>query len=228
MEENNKNLNETPVSDTSNTDTTTNTSASVFGAPTTNSESTAPASDSTSTNSESIASDSANTSSEPATPVSAFGSSNTNPTPDAPVSAFGSPNTNPIPATQAPAAGSTNTNQTTTQVPSYYTSPGSNSTASNTYVYNDTIVTTSDETSTGFGIASLVMGIISIFASCCCGLGLLFSIMGIIFGCLQPKDAYGKKPGIAIAGIVLSSVAILFSIIAIIYFMAVGTFADTL
>ena len=215
MEENNNNLNETPVSGTSNTDTTGN----------------PPVSDTSNTDTinNSLVSDPSNTDTTNNSLTSA--PSNTDTTNKAPASAFDIPTTNAEPIAPASTVRSTDTNPaatTTTSAPSYYTSPGSNSTTSNTYVYNDTIISSSDETATGFGIASLVMGIISIFTSCCCGLGILFSILGIIFGCIQPQNTYGKKPGVAIAGIILSSVAILFSIFAIIYFMAIGTFSNTI
>lgn len=66
--------------------------------------------------------------------------------------------------------------------------------------------------SNGFAIASLILGILSILGTCCCGIGVLFGIVGIILGCLQPKDNLGNKPGMAIAGIVTSVIGILFGI----------------
>lgn len=86
--------------------------------------------------------------------------------------------------------------------------------------------TAPEEASLGFGIASLILGILSIITSCCCGLGLITSILGIIFGCVQPKDYSGKKPGIAVAGIITSCVGILFSILVIIYMILVGSISD--
>lgn len=96
------------------------------------------------------------------------------------------------------------------------------STVSETASYSSSN-TVPEEIPLGFGIASLVLGIFSIITSCCCGLGLIASILGIIFGCVQPKDYSGKKPGIAIAGIITSCVGILFSIFGIAYIILVGS-----
>ncbi len=94
------------------------------------------------------------------------------------------------------------------------------------YNSNTSYNTTPEETSLGFGIASLVLGIISIITSCCCGLGIITSILGIIFGCVQPQDYAGKKPGIAIAGIITSCVGILFSILLIMYMLFAGSLSN--
>lgn len=133
----------------------------------------------------------------------------------------------------------------------YYSAPAStsavNSTsvASSTSAVNSTSTTTANpssagynsdfytgspfqepaETSKGFGIASLVLSIISLL-TCCCGLGSLFAILGIIFGCIQEKDAYGKKPGQAVAGIIISIISLILSILCIIYFVAVGAMSE--
>ncbi len=80
-----------------------------------------------------------------------------------------------------------------------------------------------EEFSNGYGIASLVLGILSLFGGCCCCVpGFLFSILGIIFGCVQPKDQMDQKPGFAIAGIVLSAIGLVISICIGIY-LAVTT-----
>lgn len=89
----------------------------------------------------------------------------------------------------------------------FYTNAGSNNTT---------------ETPKGFAIASLVMGIGGILTSCCCGVGTIFCILGIIFGCIQQKDQNGQKPGMAIAGIITSIVGLLLSVLAILYFVLVG------
>lgn len=64
----------------------------------------------------------------------------------------------------------------------------------------------------GFGIASLVLGILSICPSAfvfpCSG---LFGIVGLILGFLGLKSA---KKGLAIAGIILSALALLWALIA--------------
>ena len=81
-----------------------------------------------------------------------------------------------------------------------------------------------EEFSTGYAIASLVLGILSLFGSCCCCIpGTLFSVLGIVFGCIQPKDSMDQKPGMAIAGIVLSCIGLVISLCSLIY-LAVTTF----
>ncbi len=106
-----------------------------------------------------------------------------------------------------------------------YDTTSSYNTAPKTSSYNS-YNTAPDEISLGFGIASLVLGILSIITSCCCGLGIITGILGIIFGCVQPQDYTGKKPGIAIAGIITSCVGILFSILTIIYMFLVGSLSE--
>lgn len=84
--------------------------------------------------------------------------------------------------------------------------------------------------STGFAVASLILGILSILLSCCC-IGGLFGILGIVFGCLQPKDEFDKKPGMAIAGITTSIIGILFSIITLVYYIGMsylGNYLNTI
>lgn len=68
--------------------------------------------------------------------------------------------------------------------------------------------------SNGFAIASLVLGILSILFACCCTiLGIILGIIGIVLGCLQkPNPETEKKPGLAIAGIICSSVGIVLCI----------------
>lgn len=86
-------------------------------------------------------------------------------------------------------------------------------TYSSPYETNSTISTAPEVASTGFGIASLILGILSIPCNCCYGMGILFSILGIVFGALQQKDFDGKKPGIAIGGIICSIIGIVIAII---------------
>jgi thiol:disulfide interchange protein len=74
----------------------------------------------------------------------------------------------------------------------------------------------------GFAIVSLVLGIGGILTSCCCGLGSVFCIMGIIFGCIQEKGPDGTKPGQATAGIILSIIGLCLSILSVLYIVIVG------
>ncbi len=114
--------------------------------------------------------------------------------------------------------------------PSFTTAPPASSEAktapfspASSDFYTSTDSTYTAEVSKGFAIASLVMGILGILTSCCCGMGTLFCILGIIFGCVQPKDANGQKPGLAIAGIITSCVGLLLSILGILYFVLIGS-----
>lgn len=64
----------------------------------------------------------------------------------------------------------------------------------------------------GLAIASLVLGIISIPTICCYGLGILLGIIGIVLGIVSRKSGT-KMSGMAIAGIILSAIGILFGIL---------------
>ena len=75
--------------------------------------------------------------------------------------------------------------------------------------------------STGFAIASLIFGILSLLGSCCC-IGGLLGILGIVFGCLQKKDESDKKPGMAIAGIITSIIGIILSLLALVYIIGIS------
>lgn len=67
----------------------------------------------------------------------------------------------------------------------------------------------------GLAIASLVMGIISIVLSCCCGVGMIFAIAGIIMAISANKQV---KTGIATAGLICSIVGGVFSLFGLAYF----------
>lgn len=66
-------------------------------------------------------------------------------------------------------------------------------------------------------IISLVAGILSVVLSCCCGwLSIVFSIAAVILGIISPKNEYGKKSGMAIAGIICGAVGIVGFVISLI------------
>ena len=111
-----------------------------------------------------------------------------------------------------------NVNQTSlsTQVEGSYT-PGMNTT-----YYDNTQSSTTSNQSNGLGIASLIMGILSIVSSCCCGTGIIFAILGFIFSLLQKPDSDGKKPGSATGGLITSIIGFLLSIIGIFIFVYFG------
>ncbi len=74
--------------------------------------------------------------------------------------------------------------------------------------------------SKGMGVASLVLGIISLL--CCC-FGSIGSILGIIFGAVS-LSRKKQNNGIAIAGLIISCVALVVWIIAVIYLVATGNY----
>lgn len=119
--------------------------------------------------------------------------------------------------------------------PSYYSAPEVSSneyqerkteTSTQTYNYSSS-VSNATETPQGFAIASLVMGILSII-SCCCGFGILLGILGIIFGCVQQQDEYGKKPTMAIVGIILSVIGLVFGILIIVIYLLTGSIGSSI
>lgn len=74
----------------------------------------------------------------------------------------------------------------------------------------------------GMAIGSLICGIVGILMCCCCGIGAIFGIVGVILAICSRKANAGKMGGMAIAGLVCSIVAILFGAGYLIYYMAVG------
>lgn len=83
----------------------------------------------------------------------------------------------------------------------------------------------------GMQIASLVLGIIGIVASCCYGIGFVFGVIGLILALVGNKQ--NKGSGIGIGGLVCSIIAMVFGILMIIYFviifmgmMGTGPYAD--
>lgn len=80
--------------------------------------------------------------------------------------------------------------------------------------------------SRGFGIASLVLGVISLILFCSC-INIILAIVSIIFGIIQlvQKDA---PKGMAVAGIITSCLSIVLFIIAFVTFMLSTDFQDAL
>lgn len=77
--------------------------------------------------------------------------------------------------------------------------------------------------SQGFGIASLVLGILAIVFSCTC-INIILAILSVIFAIVQIVNS--SKKGMAIAGIITSAVSIVFT--AIIWFAIFTESADVL
>lgn len=63
---------------------------------------------------------------------------------------------------------------------------------------------------TGFAVASLVLGILSVLC-CCCGLTVILAPLSIIFGIIALVKHHGGKP-MAIVGVVLSTLSIIATI----------------
>lgn len=74
------------------------------------------------------------------------------------------------------------------------------------------------KTTDGMGIASMILGIVSIVICCCYGAGLLLAIPGLILGLVAKKSPEtGKRSGFAIAGIIISAISIGLNLMCLIY-----------
>lgn len=74
------------------------------------------------------------------------------------------------------------------------------------------------KTTDGLGIASMILGIVSIVICCCYGAGLLLAIPGLILGLVAKKSPQtGSRSGFAIAGIIISAISIGLNLICLIY-----------
>ena len=72
-----------------------------------------------------------------------------------------------------------------------------------------------ENTSKAFAITSLVCGIVSILLICCTWIGLIVGVTALVFGILSIRRGENAK-GMAIAGIVCSSIAIVVIVILLI------------
>ena len=71
----------------------------------------------------------------------------------------------------------------------------------------------------GVSIASLVLGIAGILFDCCCGVGFIFGIIGLILAIVGNKE---QKSGVGTAGLVCSIIAIIFGVFYLVYMIFVG------
>lgn len=60
----------------------------------------------------------------------------------------------------------------------------------------------------GMAIAALVLGILGVLC-CCIGVGALFGLVGLILGIIAVNKADASSKGIAIAGLIVSIIALL-------------------
>lgn len=74
----------------------------------------------------------------------------------------------------------------------------------------------------GMAIGALVCGIVSILLCCCCGIGAVVAIVGIVLAVLSKKANGGKMSGMAVAGLVCSIIGVVFSAGYIIYYFVGG------
>lgn len=74
----------------------------------------------------------------------------------------------------------------------------------------------------GFAIASMVLGILSLVGACCYGLGVILAIIGLILGIISLKQQRPGK-GMAIAGVITSGLGILCGIFWILVIVGIAT-----
>ncbi len=73
-------------------------------------------------------------------------------------------------------------------------------------------------TNMGYAIASLVLGICATICSCCIYyISIPCSLAGIVLGALAVRQEEGNGKGLAIAGLVLSAVSLIFAFISIFF-----------
>ena len=89
-------------------------------------------------------------------------------------------------------------------------------------VYSQSAVVEEEQKTPGLAIGALVMGIVSIVLSCCCGSGIIFAIAGLIMAIVANKK---QKSGVGTAALICSIVGIVFNGIMLIYYFVVGASA---
>ena len=77
----------------------------------------------------------------------------------------------------------------------------------------------------GMAAASLVLGIIGILFTCCCGTGAVLGLIGLILAIVDRKR-HGSFSGIALGGLVTSIIAIVFGVIIFVLGYTIGTDAE--
>ena len=117
--------------------------------------------------------------------------------------------------------GATSTESANTGSSNYYYQDNTNQYTGGAYAgsaYSEPVVDNGSEGAPGLAIAALVMGIISIVLTCCCGSGIIFGIAGLIMAIVANKQ---RKSGVGTAGLICSIVGIVFNVLSlIVYFFA--------
>ena len=85
--------------------------------------------------------------------------------------------------------------------------------------YTQTTTTDTKGDTKGFGIAAMVLGILSLIICCFWQYSITFAVIAIVLGIIGVKKP-GK--GMAIAGIITGAIGFIFSIIAIVIFLIIG------
>lgn len=70
--------------------------------------------------------------------------------------------------------------------------------------------------SSGLAVGSLVLGILGILFACCCGMGAILGIIGLILAIVD-RNRNGRFESIALGGLITSAVAIVFGVIMVVY-----------
>lgn len=93
----------------------------------------------------------------------------------------------------------------------------------NTAQYNNAYIAPPTDNSSGvtpgLAIAGLVMGIISIVLVCCCGVGIVFAIAGLIMALIANKN---QRSGVGVAALVCSIIGLVLNGFYIIYYIIIG------
>lgn len=89
-------------------------------------------------------------------------------------------------------------------------------------MYTSPVTDEPSNTTPGMSIAGLVMGIVSIVLTCCCGGGIIFGIAGLIMSISGNKQ---NQTGVGTAGLVCSIIGIVLNIFSIIYWVLAGGLA---
>ncbi len=95
-----------------------------------------------------------------------------------------------------------------------------------------TTFTPAEPTSNGKGkaIASLCLGIASVFFTCCCCclfyISIVLSILSIVFAVLAKNDNGGKMPGLATAGMILAIIGLAFFLCMLVFEIVIGSIPE--
>lgn len=95
-----------------------------------------------------------------------------------------------------------------------------NNTASGQQVYGAPQPSNMDGGSTGFAIASMILGIVAILMMCCVPsfwLKTIVAVLGLVFGIISLQNKNNAGRGMAIAGIICSGIAMVVYVIGLVF-----------